>query len=230
MAVKEGVWGEGGLMKYLRFRLNRNSEKLLNKRGRPRAPIVPGTRRKQGPGGYRCEESPYWVGTCRLCSQLCCCAPAPATSPLPLSAFVRVDFTPSWLHSNGFVSATRRPGPLLTIGSRSRSIAGSHIHPDPIRPWVPRSFLLSQHDKVMNPVCASWCELGERVEGLGWREGSSLKGSACLALNSIWLMESPFLETYVILWSQKKRTAFIHFLNNDVTRSQWAVHAQNGQS
>lgn len=148
---ERGVWGKGGLMKYLRFRLNRNSEKLPNKRGRPRAPIVPGTWRKQGPGGYRCEASPYWVRTCRLCSQLCCRTPTPATSPLPLSAFVRADFTPSWLHGNGFVSATRRPCPSLTINDRSRCITGSHIHLDPIRPcflvafyylWMTRWWIL----------------------------------------------------------------------------------------
>lgn len=31
MVVKEREWGEGGLMKYLRFRLKRNSEKVCNK-------------------------------------------------------------------------------------------------------------------------------------------------------------------------------------------------------
>lgn len=77
---------EGGLMKYLRFWQKRalkvTTKDLL------RALIVRRTLRKPRPDHYRCDEGPYWAGLCRLCSQLCPCAPDWATSPLPLCPIV----------------------------------------------------------------------------------------------------------------------------------------------
>lgn len=100
-----------GLMKYLRFWLKGSTKKVHNKRGAPRASIV------LGPGGNRGQVATDirrahieqgCVGSAHSCvTVLPPQPPAPCLCEL-LRGPRRFDFTLSWLHSNGFVSATRR--------------------------------------------------------------------------------------------------------------------------
>lgn len=109
--AKEWEQTDGGLMKYLRFWLKGSTKKVHNKRGAPRASIV------LGPGGNRGQVATDirrahieqgCVGSAHSCvTALPPQPPAPCLCEL-LRGPRRFDFTLSWLHSNGFVSATRR--------------------------------------------------------------------------------------------------------------------------
>lgn len=143
--------GEGGLMKYLRFWLKRalkvTTKDLL------RALIVRRTLRKPRLDHYRCDEGPYWAGLCRLCSQLCPCAPDWATSPLPLCPIVpgteHQFYTELIAQQRLCVMGKIAPHPTLPKDPRSFPPPSVHL-------WH-RSFLLLyicghlKDDKVMNP-------------------------------------------------------------------------------
>lgn len=55
IVVKEREQAEGGLMKYLRFRLKRD----FATKGSAEGLLCPGARRKQGPSCNRYKEGPY---------------------------------------------------------------------------------------------------------------------------------------------------------------------------
>lgn len=109
--AKEWEQTDGGLMKYLRFWLKGSTKKVHNKRGAPRASIVlrPGGNRGQVATDIRRAHIEHGcVGSAHSCvTALPPQPPAPCLCEL-LRGPQRFDFTLSWLHSNGFVSATRR--------------------------------------------------------------------------------------------------------------------------
>lgn len=135
MLVKERERGEGGLMKYLRFSLKRNSEKVCNKgvcRGPPLSRGPGGSRGQVATDMRRAHIEPGCVGSAHSCvAALPPQPPAPCLCQ-PLWGPQSGDFTPRWLHSNGFVSPTRRPRPSMTIGAHSLCIVNTHILPSPI--------------------------------------------------------------------------------------------------
>lgn len=138
----KGNWDEGGLMKYLRFRLKGEVWKTLQQKGSAEGPHCPGAWRKQGPGLPEMRGEPILSRDVQALLTAVLPLSHPATSPLPLWAFESGDFTASWLHSNGFVFPARRPCPFLTISSHSLYIIySSH------QPTHPHGFLFPQNDK-----------------------------------------------------------------------------------
>lgn len=178
-------------MKYLRFRLKRSTKKFTTKGvgvgGGAEGLFCPRIWRKQGPSCNRYKEGPYWARMCRLCSQLCRRAPAPATSPLPLWAFERAAefrfYTELIAQQQLCVRNKKAPPnswPTALADLASQIHPNTHIHPK-LTP--------------SGPPPVDWNQL---CFGCLGHEGISVH----LAPNCFWLMEGPFYVTYAIFGSQ----------------------------
>lgn len=171
----------------------------------------PGTRRKQRPSCNTYKEGPYWAGMCRLCSQLCRRTPAPATSPLPLCAFVRAT---EWRFYTELIAQQRlcvcnKKAPPIPDYLRLVSWHHRYTQTHAFIPVLLASTEIQPHSlflkdaKVMNPPSVGWYELRWWV-GQGWRSllRAPHPGSVHLAPNCFWLMKGLFYVTYGIFGSQ----------------------------
>lgn len=144
-------------MKYLRFGLKGSTKKVYNNRGAPSASIV------LGPGGNRGQAATDirrahieqgCVGSAHSCVTVLPPQPPAPCFCEPLRGPRSFNFTPTWLHSNRFVSATTRRRPIpdhrRSLTWHHRYIqANTHIHPKLTSPH--RSRFLKNGDMTDAP-------------------------------------------------------------------------------
>lgn len=146
---------------------------------------------------------------CRLCSQLCRRTPAPATSPLPLSAFVRSTerrFYTEMIAQQRLCVANKK-APPINDHRRSLPLHRKHTHSSqshqPTLKFSLVAFFLRMTSWWIPFQGADMNCGGPSGEGGGSLVLAPGPGSAYLAPNCFWLMEGPFYVTYATFRSQE---------------------------